>query len=197
VNFTKCNFTENTADVGGAMHSSNVHSFVAIIDSLFDRNSAREAGGAIRSIWSIAIESSTFTNNAADSGGAISFEEARRESYGSGLIVENCNFTLNKAHIGGGAIWIPMIYTDLLISGSIFGENSVTSACGLFQTRKRASSVLPGVDRDNDESLVLGGGVGIELSIQVNTSVTIVDSTFSLNRIAGARTLGAALSISM
>ena len=95
---SNCIFTNNSAKLGGALWVQDHNS--AIMNCIFTNNVAKEEGGAICSVDNadnLIISNSTFTNNKATTGGAIS-------SY-SPNTVSNCSFTNNTAD-RAGAIWI-------------------------------------------------------------------------------------------
>lgn len=101
----ECDFRSNTAGINGGAISIKTGTVATILDSRFDGNSAQD-GGAIyvgmvlpeepEELDDTQILFSTFTNNAADRGGALFLNSF---SYAS---TQWCTFTRNSAELGGG-----------------------------------------------------------------------------------------------
>ena len=111
VTITRCTFYNNSADVGGAIYSTNyVLNNITISNSMFIHNQVPfydsnestfhvgkirlSAGGAIAIFnTTLSINSSTFTNNTSDTGrgGALSIQQ------NSTMTVYNTKFYGNKA----------------------------------------------------------------------------------------------------
>ena len=114
---TNCTFTNNTAEIGGAINNYNYGAGSAtctITDSTFTNNTANHFGGAINNnnyneedhgdgSANCSVTGSTFTNNTANYGGAIN-----NYNYGAGsatCTVTGSNFQNNTAIRDGGAIF--------------------------------------------------------------------------------------------
>ena len=114
---TNCTFTNNTAEMGGAINNYNYGAGSAtctITDSTFTNNTANHFGGAINNnnyneddhgdgSANCSVTGSTFTNNTANYGGAIN-----NYNYGVGsatCTVTGSTFTNNTAILDGGAIF--------------------------------------------------------------------------------------------
>ena len=114
---TNCTFTNNTAEMGGAINNYNYGAGSAtctITDSTFTNNTANHFGGAINNnnyneddhgdgSANCSVTGSTFTNNTASYGGAIN-----NYNYGVGsatCTVTGSTFTNNTAILDGGAIF--------------------------------------------------------------------------------------------
>jgi parallel beta-helix repeat protein/predicted outer membrane repeat protein len=98
LNVTNCNFTQNTANEGGAI--SNGYSTLTVTNSSFTQNTAKYDGGAISNVDGIlTVTESTFTNNSANYGGAI-------HNYVSfDANIHSSRFQGNSANYGGSAIF--------------------------------------------------------------------------------------------
>jgi len=116
LHFCECSFTGNNAGYGGAISWWN-HSAPIIINSIFDGNSATDAGGAVASMassdeFSSLIDGCIFSNNQSVSGGAVAGLQQ------TNINISNCLFWDNSASDRGGAIFS--------IHGSVFGISGST-----------------------------------------------------------------------
>ncbi|WP_405291582.1 hypothetical protein [Methanobrevibacter sp.] len=118
---TNSNFESNKADKkGGAISILNGMANLTVINSTFYKNTAGDTGGAIDSEalntynikYVVEIVNSTFTENNANYGGAIS---------GTDSTVLNCIFTDNAANNYGGAVFFND--TISILENSIFEDN--------------------------------------------------------------------------
>ena len=94
-----CNFTDNIADNGGALHFDGNNKVVS--NCIFINNTGRVNGGAVRAgginVNNTTIKGCVFTNNSlssAGAGGAILW-------YGFNSVISDCKFTNNSAYYGG------------------------------------------------------------------------------------------------
>lgn len=83
-----CIFTENHANVGGAINIQ-FSEYVSVLNCAFRKNTATWEAGAI---YNVRCDNCTFTENSADYGGAMKYGSAR-----------NCTFTENSANFGGAS----------------------------------------------------------------------------------------------
>ena len=94
------NFTDNSADYGGAVFAGNNADQSEISDSIFLGNSATYNGGAVD--WNASsgiITDSRFEQNTADYGGAVFVGTSSNDGY-----IIGSNFTNNAANVRGGAV---------------------------------------------------------------------------------------------
>ena len=100
-----CVFHGNSADNGGAISGQEASS-ITISDSIFERNTAVYAGGAIW-VWnSTRVTGCILRENVAESGGAIAIQEGQAE-------VTNCLMESNSAK-SGGAIYGAFCSADII-----------------------------------------------------------------------------------
>ena len=116
----RCHFAENYAQVvGGAIFFSKSSGtgipVLTLSNSTFSGNSAAREGGAIYAIYPIQIQSTTFTGNTAQTGGAIFLQAGS----GPTSVFQDIFFNVNSASAFGGAIY--------LSRGSILLERSIVS----------------------------------------------------------------------
>ena len=117
----RCNFTNNSADSGGALRISGES--IVIHNSYFNSNIANEHGGALQAhAGMVNTTGSHWFNNTSlrGAGGAISITSDLRET---SLKLHSCNFNWNKAHVNGGAVRI-LSFVALTASGTNFSANS-------------------------------------------------------------------------
>ena len=123
-------FIDNRAnELSGALQrTANIEPRRTTIDrSLFQGNRARQAGALfISNAQPLAIQASTFSNNAAESGGAAQFERSR-------LDVVNSTFAGNQATRGvGGALLLGSVETGSSIRNATFASNQSSGGAGYF-----------------------------------------------------------------
>ncbi|WP_458454945.1 hypothetical protein [Methanobrevibacter sp.] len=104
----KCNFTNNSALMGGAIYSSGINT--KIIDSQFNNNTALIAGAVLMNGAGESIISSIFEGNVAFTGGAVVSGTYIYGVFGNTLSgnnesIKNSKFTNNSAQIGGAVSW--------------------------------------------------------------------------------------------
>ena len=125
IRIDNCTFANNIAGIfGGAMYIDA--SYVEVYDSHLDMNTGGN-GGAVYSSFSILafFRSSFFMNTVTGlfaEGGAANF-------LNTSLIIDSCEFSKNKAYLGG-AINIKHAFDKVLISGSTFQNNVDLLDCG-------------------------------------------------------------------
>ena len=106
---TNCNFTNNSAQYGGAIRLGLGN----VTNCNFINNTAANYGGALL-MANGNVSNCNFINNTAENGGAIRFN-------GDGAVT-NCNFTYNNATIGS-AIYFYSTSATKNVSNSIFLNN--------------------------------------------------------------------------
>ena len=154
VTIIRCTFFNNSADVGGAIYSTNyalnnisisnstfIYNQVPFYDSnqsIYNVGKIRlSAGGAIATFNTIlSINSSTFTNNTSDTGqgGALSIQQ------NSTMTVYNTKFYGNKANSYGGSIYVRE--SNVSIDNSIFLQNQATQGGAMYLTQGSRSVVI-------------------------------------------------------
>ena len=105
----RCNFTNNSADSGGALSISG--EAIVIQNSYFNSNIAEEHGGALQiNAGMVNITGSHWFNNTAliGNGGAISITS---DLDAASLELHSCNFNWNKANFLGGAVSLLSLVT--------------------------------------------------------------------------------------
>ena len=117
---TNCNFTDNTANYGGAIR---FYGEGTVTNCNFADNKATRYGGAVYFVHQGTVTNCNFTGNTANyDGGAIRFN-------GEGTVT-NCNFVDNKATAllsHGGAVYF---YDDGTVSNCNFVDNYATYGDG-------------------------------------------------------------------
>ena len=115
----KCNFLENSAEMGGAMYIDDF-SDVSIVNSTFLNNQATIDGTHIQDCW---------TNNSIDKllriGGAIATFDSR-------LIVSSCAFTNNTSDFDGGALSIQQESVAYIHSSQFYGNRALNGSGGVL-----------------------------------------------------------------
>ncbi len=111
-----CEFADNTADYGGGAFTDGQ---LDLKQCVFEGNSARQTGGAIKGLGNIAIENCRFDYNYARAGGAISLSDAEGVS-----TLLSCTFMFNSASWAGGAM--SLTGNVALESCALIGNSSQT-----------------------------------------------------------------------
>jgi predicted outer membrane repeat protein len=176
---TDCSFSSNVAahEDGGAMRV--YASYVTLLRSVFDGNSAITNGGAVYVTGMILTANwINFTNNRADSGGALYVHAVHTQ-----LFVSHGYFKNNTASNGSGGAIFNDGQTDANISlvDSTFEYNSAAS-CGVLNIDIYIYHSMLNVTRSTfshnmatDQSI--GGGV---ICVK-DAAISVADSTFSHN----------------
>ncbi|PWB77182.1 MAG: hypothetical protein C3F07_02520, partial [Anaerolineales bacterium] len=140
-------FSNNTAGAGGgAIYNNN--GIMTITDSTFSENYVDGDGAAIYNQGTMTVTGSIFLNNHAVGGGGVynkgdltitesSFSNNTASSYGGGMwndsgnvILTDSSFTGNYANGGGAGIENFGAGNSLVITNSVFSNNSVSSDYG-------------------------------------------------------------------
>lgn len=126
ITITKCNFTNNYAENGGAITNECK---VTISSSYFANNSATYYGGAIYNIFDseTLIRDTCFINNSAEFGGAV-------HNYGE-LKIFRSPFSNNTASSNGGAIYNDH-YGQLTLDSSVLDNNSAMNGGAIYNSDK-------------------------------------------------------------
>ena len=169
-NIKNSRFVLNNASEGGAVflenctHGDKIH--MVISDSYFEKNSAKNDGGAIN--WNdgkdMTVQTTQFVNNTAKRGGAIFIN-----ALGDYLITES-DFTYNEAILGGAAYlnvennatidYSTFDYNKAVQGGAIYiAANKNRIANSNFNYNNATYSIR--VDRGNDERKTKGGAIYI------------------------------------
>ena len=119
INITKCNFLENSAEMGGAMYVDDF-SDVSIVNSTFLNNQATIDDTHIQDCW---------TNSSIDKlfriGGAIATFDSR-------LIVSSCAFTNNTSDFDGGTLSIQQESVAYIHSSEFYGNRALNGSGGVL-----------------------------------------------------------------
>jgi len=147
---TKCNFTGNTADYGGAISIGSG----TVSNCNFAGNNATY-GGAIYFTNSGTVSNCNFTNNSATvNGGAVYFHSTGN--------VSNCNFAGNTAVYGGAILCVN--YLGVTAETCIFKSDSDTT----FNTHN-----LPPTLNVNNFTTVYGSGEKLTFDLKTNSSIPV------------------------
>ena len=160
-NITNCNFINNTATHdGGAIYLYS--GSCELSNNIFVNNIAQRNGGAVYSYTHINVYMCNFTNNVADSGGAIC----------ASLDLSDCNFINNYATSDGGAINAPVPN-----KGVTFYFN-INNALFINNTANRSGGSVIGYGDINNCSFINshtsthdGGAVYLRNSSSINNCV--------------------------
>jgi len=170
---------------GGAVyHQSSFDSdlILQIIETGFRSNVAQQSGGAIYKAQgaSVEVRDLSMINNTATAGGSIwsdsSLEMTRVELVsnnagrsggavhieGLSSTIMNCSFNLNRAQIGGGAIYENVSQSFVLNNCSFTSNEASSGGHGLWSVGSSPSFVLSQVEMTNNGNSRLSGGA-IEL----------------------------------
>ena len=129
-----CKFYSNSANQGGALCYGNTI-FLTVKNSIFENNTAKREGGAIKS-RGFDISGSTFINNTAGTdGGAILARSATSS-------LSNSKLYDNHASGRGGAIFMHYNVTGLSISGDVFNNNSADYGGVIYSDTNGRISVM-------------------------------------------------------
>ena len=186
-------FSENSGQNGGAIYS-DYNSAVTVTDSIFVGNHTTESGGAIHGIGALTVRNSTFSENSANSGGAIRAgsltmtdstvvgNTASRSGGGLAILgtttIANCDLSQNRA-MGtqandgfGGAIY--NFSGRLMLTNSTLSANSANLGGAVWNdaTATVVDSTITG-----NMAIRFGGGIfnsGYGL-------LTVTNSTVSTN----------------
>lgn len=131
VTVTKCSFTGNSADKGGAIYTSGTQT---ITDCYFENNSAALGGGVENGGASGTITGCTFIGNKATSCGGAMYN-----AYGGSTTVKDCAFSANSAEYGGA---VDNDKTHPAFINCTFAANNCTSGDGGAMWNGSASPVV-------------------------------------------------------
>ena len=151
---TNCSFTNNTADLGGAIHATGENNQVSISRSTFFSNESpflayAGSGGALyfSSVHSVTVSRCSFiSNRASDAGSRYPLSGGGGAIYTSDtaiLTIYGCKFRNNVAKTqAGGAVFIKNIQDSVCISKSTFrGNTAYTSGGAVYLETNSVCSV--------------------------------------------------------
>ena len=178
---TDCSFSSNIAshDEGGAMRVYASH--VTLLRSVFDGNLASTKGGAVYVTGTVTANWSNFTNNRADSGGALYVYAVHTQ-----LSVSHGYFKNNTASNGsGGAIFNDgQSDTNVSLVDSTFEYNSA-ALCGVLNIDIYIfHSILKFIGSTFSYNTATGQSVGGGVVCVKDASISVTGSTFSHNSAA-------------
>lgn len=168
-----CNFTNNVAQEGGAICIEDRANGLSVTNCIFNDNQATLKGGAIySSVRSTAsVSYSEFNGNSANYGGAI-WTSSDDTSYQNGkLVLQNSEFSNNKATVEGGALYLKTSNNEIT---SVLFKNNNASAGGAIYWNGNAGII----ENSNFESNV--GVVGSSVYWRSNNGI-ISNSNFKDN----------------
>jgi len=139
-------FRDNTSQLdGGAIYAENDALQVNAFDAFFEGNIATQgAGGAIRSLNDVVVAQSTFHNNRAQVGGAISISSAFQPR------IDDATFSSNVAVLRGGGI-------DVVNASSRVKLFQLSMANNVVQNGPGGDIALQGAQADIELSTLIGG----------------------------------------
>ena len=156
VRLESCNLIGGTASVGGAISCQNDSTTVTVNGCSFSGNTANNSGGGFFTFTgdvAVNIHNSTFTQNNADFGAAV--------------------------HLSGGLNIDTSFFT---ISGCTMMENTAVTQGGAINVINKSGLVENTLIYGNiAENVGTGGAMSINTSDDINTEVTIRNSTLSNN----------------
>ena len=170
-----CTFTDNTAAAnGGAVYYWSNTADLEITDSTFTGNSAPDGGAVYFCGYSdLTVTGSEFTDNTADYGGAI-----ENEGFGA-LTVDDSKFTENAATVSGGAI---ISSGNTSVSNSEFADNEagVTNTNAIYMwadnnTLALSNNVITGSD---DAQILVKAGTSVISPLKV---VILDNGTYNIH----------------
>ena len=169
-----CNFTQNSADNGGALDIERV-TYFAVTRSRFMYNVAHEyfGGGAILAISSdaVAIEECAFDGNEASYfGGAIFLRHLDR------AVISLCNFTSNTA-FGGGALTVSNGTST--IHESFFQHNTADHSGGCIDADDESAVTLNNSTFSNNRAIRDGGVAAVGIAGVLNINNGTFDNNFA------------------
>jgi predicted outer membrane repeat protein len=188
-------FTNNSASLYGGAVKSNDFTLTSTSgnESVFDNNDAATSGGAIYATNDLSVTYAEFKNSDAGSayGGAIyafgdatisnsTFTDNTAGSRGGALLVGNSfdiddsTFTTNSS-LTGGAVSMPMSFTESHLDNSTFTSNSATNGRGGAIHTTSSAVTITSATFDNNSADGSGGAV------YGGQDVTITSSTFTAN----------------
>ena len=171
--FSNSKFFNNTASgEGGAIDWNEGATNGAIIDSTFENNTAYDGGAVSWTGHDGKIENSNFTsNNATRNGGAVRWS-------GINGVIDNSRFVDNNATYGGAVFLQNCKHSDdtnVTISDSYFENNTASEDGGALNWYKGTDATVEGSTFVNNTAN-RGGAVFVN-----GTEGTIKDSDFTLN----------------
>lgn len=175
-----CDFTNNSAKQGGAIHFYSADNCPAsnLVNCKFESNSSTKQGGAIvaKVAEGVKIFDSTFRANSGSQGGAIEFE-AEADGY-----IYNSSFEDNSA-TSGGAIYAAgedsAKAPKYKVFGSEFISNSATGNGGAMYVYTNSKATIQ--DCDYIENSVASGKYGGAIYQSGSSVLTILDNTAESN----------------
>ena len=198
-----CNFTQNSADVGGVLNLIRSNAFIT--NSMFRNNKATESGGVVyvEDDASVYVQNGTFISNSAKDGGVLSISnenialntESRvviSGSYfsnniasndgaviisdGNGLTFTESTFNENEADDDGGVAYVRNNCTMKFMS-CLFANNRVGDSGGAIYGRDYSDITIINTTIKNCRADDSGGGV----YMREYSGAYIENSTFTYN----------------
>ena len=177
-------FTDNTGKHGPAIDSgqpgvTNIPTFIEVTDTVFARNSATQAGGAIGGFpgMQLAVRNCSFYDNYSPMDGAAIRSMRDDESVGKAttLKIDDSLFWNNTADGKAGAIYVGG-GLDCQITNTKFTDNAAASAGALYISETAIVAIAACPFERNKALVGEGGAILAEAA-----TVYLVDSDFSEN----------------
>ena len=190
------NTVGNKNSRGGAIYARNVN--ITVNGSIFNNSTAEENGGAISLDGNsrrkqVVIYLSNFTNNHAESGGAIYLRDETLD-----IQITKSFFVNNTATSRGGGAVDSIGRLNLLVEESFFSQNSA-AFCGVFNFDSYRFSNTMKLTQSTFTFNQAKGGSDIRFTLRLqgrrdniggvacirNATISILNSNFSHNSVAG------------
>jgi predicted outer membrane repeat protein len=168
VNLEHCNFSENTANFGGAIFSES--SNITIYNSNLSNNIATENGGAVAASYdsSIVVSFTSLNSNQANNGGAVHLYESK-------AVLNNCNILHNKALDNGGVIYAEHC-SSVDVDGSVLSNNEARGNGGVICGQNSSNALFKNCNAT--KNIAKFGGV---LQVSMNSNLYVNHSNFTNN----------------
>ena len=165
LNLENVTFTNNAANMGGAIFSYKSNTTTNISNCIFNKNTA-DNGGSISANKTLNIYNSTFTNsNAVWGAGIYSYKE---------LNINNSTFTNSKAK------YSPAIYAqgNITVENALFKNLHANETAGAIGLREIITGNMNNCTFENTSSKNDGGAINIDGNIKPELKVHIANSKF-------------------
>lgn len=130
----------------------------------------------------VTLSSCTFTNNIANNGGSIYFNNTMNST----INIIECNFVDNVAKKSGGAIYFDSNIFSINIMSSLFNRNTATDGGGAIYMYKNTKNIniLHTQFISNTNSINTGnnGGGAINFKMDIHKTIYIFNCTFMYNK---------------
>lgn len=171
-----CNFTQNSASVGGVFNLVKSSAFIA--NTVFNNNVAMKSGGVVyaEDKASIFVQNGTFISNSARNGGvmSISIENIAQNTPAESEVVINDSHFSNNVASNDGAVIISD-GNDLTFTDSLFYDSKADDDGGVVHMRNNCTTEFRSCRFSNNSV----GDSGGALYGRNYSTITIIDTNFS------------------